>query len=211
MARYKVDHLAANVLEAAVSAIDAVKDDVTKAIHGVMIWRDTAQTFIPSKVLLYLHEGKPRSFDHADFKLDLKLLKTAIPPDLTWFQRNGDPIRDAFIKAHRLKKNLDWWGQPPFVPRLLVAVEIDHVVRPAIKGRIENLDLAAGAAFDLYDGDPSAVTHAITEGQMDKAIHKDLRLKLHTDVQRREFAEICYEDQARRDWLAKLAAVSTRP
>lgn len=207
MKRYKIDHLAANVLEAAVKAIQAVQEDITKTIHGVTLWRDTAQTFIPSKVLLSLHEGKPKSFDEAEFKLDLQLLKTAIPPSLPWYLKNGDPIRAAFIKAHRLTKNLEWWEQPLFVPRLLVAVEIDHVLRPAIKGRIEDLDLAAGAAFDLYDGDPSSVTHAISEGAMDKAIHKDLRLKLHTDHQRLDFAELCYEDQARRGWLAKLAGV----
>src|SRR6185295_2403226 len=57
MKRYKIDDFATNVLEAAVAAIDAVKDDVTKTIHGVVIWRDTPQTFIPSKVLLYLKEG----------------------------------------------------------------------------------------------------------------------------------------------------------
>jgi hypothetical protein len=207
MKRYKIDRLASNVLDAAMAAIDAVKDDVPQTIHGALIWRDTADTFIPSKVLLYLHEGKPRSFEQADFKLDLHLLKTAIPPSLPAFLKDGDPIRAAFIKAHRLKKNLDWWGQPLFVPRLLVAVEIDHVVRPAIKGRMEDLDLAVGAAFDLYDGNPSSITHAVAEGEMDKAIHKDLRLKLHTDNQRLEFAETCYEAQARRDWLAKLAGV----
>jgi len=207
MKRYKIDDFATNVLEAAVEAIDAVKEDVTKAIHGVMVWRDTPQTFIPSKVLLYLKEGKPKSFDQADFKLDLHLLKTAIPPSLPDFLRNGDPIRAAFIKAHRLKKNLDWWGQPIFVPRLLVAVEIDWVLRPSLKGRIEELDLAAGAGFDIYDGDPSGVTHAIADGAMDKAVRKDLRLKLHTDNQKLEFAEICYELQERRDWLTSLAGV----
>lgn len=207
MKRYKIDALAANVLRAAMEAIEAAKDDIPQTIHGAMIWRDTADTFIPSKVLLYLHEGKPRSFEQAELRLDLHLLKTAIPPSLPSFLENGDPIRAAFIKAHRLKKNLDWWGQPLFVPRLLVAVEIDHVLRPAIKGRIEDLDLAAGAAFDLYNGNPSSITHAIVEGELDKAIHKDLRLKLHTDNQRLEFAEICYESPARRAWLATLAGV----
>jgi hypothetical protein len=207
MKRYKIDELATDVLESAVEAIQDVQEDITKAIHGVMIWRDTNQTFIPSKVLLYLKEGKPKSFDQADFKLDLHLNKTAIPPSLPAFLRDGDPIRAAFIKKHRLTKNLDWWGQPLFVPRLLVAVEIDWVLRPSLKGRIEELDLAAGAGFDIYNGDPSSVTHAIADGAMDKAVRKDLRLKLHTDNQKLELAEICYELQERRDWLTTLAGV----
>jgi hypothetical protein len=201
MKRYKIDSLAANVLRATMEAIELVKDDIPQTIHGAMIWRDSAQHILPSKVLLYLHEGKPKSFEEAEFKLDLKLLKTAVPPSYPWFLQNGDPIRAAFIKAHRMKKNLDWWGQPLFVPRLLVAVEIDRVLRPAIKGRIEDLDLAAGAAFDLYDGTPEEVRHAYFEGEMDKAVKRDVRLKLKTDVQRVEFAEICFESPARRAWL----------
>lgn len=203
MKRYKIDMLASNVLEAAVAAIDKVKDDVTKTIHGVMIWRDTAQTIIPSKVLLYLREGKPRSFAQANFKLDLQLLKTAVPPSYPWVQENGDPTRDAFIKAHRLKKNLNWWGVPTVVPRLLVSVEIDRATA-SLKERIENLDLAVGARFDVYNGHPELIEHVKPEGSMNKAIHKDLRAKLRTEVQRRKFAEICYEDKARRAWLIEL-------
>jgi len=207
MKRYQIDKLASNILEATVAAIDHVKDDITKTIHGVMIWRATAQTFIPGKVLLYLHEGKPKSFDQVDFKLDLTLLKTAVPPDLPTVLKDGDPLRDAFIKAHRLKKNLDWWSEPTFVPRLLVSVEIDHVMT-ALKGRIEDLDLAAGAGFDVYDGNPGAIVHARPEGSMNKAIHHDLRAKLHTDVQRQAFAQLCYEDATRQAWLLKLATTS---
>jgi hypothetical protein len=201
MKRYKIDALAANVLRASLEAIEAAAENISQTIHGMLIWRASAQTFIPSKIGLYLHEGKPKSFEEAEIKLDLKLLKTAIPPSYDAFLKDGDPIRAAFIKAHRLKKNLDWWSLPTVVPRLLIAVEIDRVVRPAIKSAIEHLDLPAGAAFDLYDGNPSGVTHAIAEGQMDKAIKKDVRLKLKTDVQRVAFAEICFESPERRAWL----------
>jgi hypothetical protein len=126
-----------------------------------------------------------------------------VPPSVPWFQQNGDPTRQAFIKAHRLKKNLDWWGVPTVVPRLLVSVEIDRAVAP-FKKRIEDLDLAAGAGFDVYDGHPELIEHVKPEGSMNKAIHKDLRAKFRTDVQQREFAELCYEDKARQAWLIKL-------
>jgi hypothetical protein len=111
-------------------------------------------------------------------------------------------VRDEFLRRHKLPKDTEWWGDVLCAPRALVGIEIDRALL-GLKATLVGFGVPVASKFTVYTGDPDE-TLPVRAGGLEKAIQRDLA-KLTTAVQRKAFAELCYEDPKRQAWLLRVA------
>jgi hypothetical protein len=204
MKRYLIDKLAEGMLESAAAAIAKATKKSKKPIHSVLMWRDSSETFIPFTALIFFSAGKPRGFAGHDLRLLVLPPTTFVPSSLYAVEGKGDLVRAEFIKANKLKKTDDWWGDVLSVPRLLVGIEMDRVFS-RLKDVLEEVDVKLAPKFVVYSGDPDATEPIKESRKLDRAVASDLKKKLKTAAQKQAFAELCYHSKDRQAWLLKLA------
>jgi hypothetical protein len=204
MKRYLIDKLAADLLENTEIAIRTATKYAKKPIQSVVLWHDTSETFIPHQALVSFKPGAPRGPMKTELTLSIPKPRSSVPQSLIYFEDEGDPVRDEFIRIHKLSKQAEWWGEVLSVPRLLVVMEIDRVM-VGLKERLQQFGIKLAPKFAVYNGDPDKIEPLEREGSMDDAIRDDLRAKLKTPAQKRAFVEICYKDPERQRWLLALA------
>jgi hypothetical protein len=200
MRGYLIDKLAADVLEATVKAIVKGKKKIKKPISSIVLWYDSAESFIPQQLLINFRSGKPFGYFYADLKLDLDIPRTRVPYSVYSVEGKGDPVKDAFIQEYKIKSKSEWWAERLATPRILVRIEINLGLAPllsVLKGR--NIPVSRTCA--IYNGDPDGVEIIQKKQNFDRAIQRDLKRKLKTATQRKAFAELCYSDLRKQEWL----------
>lgn len=204
MKRYLIDKLAADVTWLTAVTIEVPVKHLKKPIQSVVMWHDSAETFIPQQILLSFKAGTPRGYDQTDLALVLVGLNTDVPGSVFTVEDCGDPVRDEFIRTYKLDKKEDWWGEHLAVPRLLVVREIDLVLHD-LQATLEDFGVPVASRFAVYNGDPDKIEPIRVKSEPTDAIEDDLRKKLKTAAQRKAFAQLCYDDKKRQAWLLKLA------
>jgi hypothetical protein len=204
MKRYSIDKLATDLLHRTAATIEVPAKHLRKPIQSVVMWHDSAETFIPQQVLLSFKAGQPKGYAQMDLALVLFGPETNVPYSQFAFEANGDPVRSEFIRTYKLDNREDWWGEILAVPRLLVVLEIDLALH-GLKTTLEESGAPVAPKLAVYNGNPDTIEPIETESAPPDAIRDDLQRKLKTPVQRKAFAELCYDSKKRQDWLLKLA------
>jgi hypothetical protein len=204
MKRYLIDKLAKELAWETAVTLSVPAKHLRKPVHSVVMWHDDAATFIPQELLVAFKAGPPRRYDQYDLALNLHTPETAVPMSQFSVEEDGDPVLEELLRANKLDKKIEWWGEVLSVPRLLVAVEIDRALA-GLQDTVGGMGVPLAPKFAVYNGDPDKTELLRKEGSLDDAIRDDLRAKLKTSAQKKAFAEICYEDKKRQAWLLKLA------
>lgn len=206
MKQYQIDKLALGVLDGTVKAIKKGTKGSKKPIRSVVMWHDTCESYIPFTALIYFSAGKPQGYGQSDLRLAVIPPKVLIPVSVYDLERNGDRVRDDFIKTNKLKKANDWWEDVLSVPRLLVSIEID-LAMTNLKDELERAGVKLAPKFAVYNADPDKTEPLQKEGMMDNAVARDLKKKFKTAAQKKAFAELCYQSKERQAWLIRLADI----
>lgn len=204
---YQFDVLAETLAREIAAGVAGARRKIHKPLRAMTIWRDASESFLPRSVLLYWKKaGRWLGYDEAEVLLDAPVIDTKVPFSVFDVEDGGDRVLPAFLRRNGLPRH-DGWGETLAVPRILLHLELTRAYL-TLPQRLAEAGVPLAKDFQVWDHSPDGVD-VLKASSFDEEIRRDLRKRLKTETQLREFAALCYAAEDRQAWLVSLGPKST--